>query len=323
MAICIEDMDAESREDHYLRCVALPGRQPGLRLDGAGRVLWQSDDGVSCELWVSADERLILYRPEERAPVTLHRAGRSLDVPSGKPVVVIDQDQVDVGGRHLRVHVHGEAPAVAAPSPLPPRSRPVDRLARAAATAAMMGAVAAASGCSDIVIRDNPPEAPMEPTPTIDVRDFPPEAVEFTPTPTIEVRDDPPTVAVPETPVPATPAKELVQGEWAVAQAYDGAGERVWVTGTLTIAGGAYTFAPTREITGTPVPGALDFLFIHPQGEVVIEEAEEAVATCTFRADSTVVGEFLVEQAGDDTLRFRLPSGDGDLWRITKRLNAE
>jgi hypothetical protein len=52
MAICIEDLDSQPKTK-YLRCVALPGRQPGLRLDKAGSVLWQNDDGVSCELWVS------------------------------------------------------------------------------------------------------------------------------------------------------------------------------------------------------------------------------------------------------------------------------
>ncbi len=315
LAICIEDLDAESREERYLRCVALPGRQPGLRLDEAGRVLWQSEDGVSCELWVSADERLILYRPEERAPVTLRRAGRSLDVPCGKPVVVIDQDRIDVGARHLRVHVHGEAPSAAAPSPLPPRSRSVDRLARAAATAAVMGAVAAASGCSEIDIRDNPPEPPADPTPTIDVRANPP----LPPTPTIEVRDDPPTVIPANTPTPEGTATELVQGDWIAAQAYDVADERVWITGTLTIAGDAYTFTPTGAITGTSVSGTLDFLFEHPRGEVVIEEAGDSAATCTFRADSTVLAEFLIAGGEDGALRFHLPSGDDALWRVTKR----
>ncbi|MCP4592143.1 MAG: hypothetical protein GY842_15520, partial [bacterium] len=68
LAICIEDMDAQA-ETRYLRCVAVPGRQPGLRLDEAGSVLWKSDDGASCELWVSADDRLILYRPEDATRV--------------------------------------------------------------------------------------------------------------------------------------------------------------------------------------------------------------------------------------------------------------
>jgi len=48
-AICIEALDAQSRASGYLRCVAVAGRQPGLRLDAAGWVLWQSEDQVSCE----------------------------------------------------------------------------------------------------------------------------------------------------------------------------------------------------------------------------------------------------------------------------------
>ena len=60
LAICIEQVDPQSKTSAYIRCVALVGRQPGLRLDKAGKVLWKSDDGVSCELWVSADERMIL-----------------------------------------------------------------------------------------------------------------------------------------------------------------------------------------------------------------------------------------------------------------------
>jgi len=80
-AICIEDLDAVSEASKYLRCVALPGRQPGLRLDETGNVQWQAGDVLSCELWVSADDRLILYRQEGMLPVVLRRGGRSLDVP--------------------------------------------------------------------------------------------------------------------------------------------------------------------------------------------------------------------------------------------------
>ena len=61
---------------------------------------------MTCELWVSADDRLILYRPEGADAVAVSRAGRSLDVPSGKPVVLIDQDQIDVDSNGL-VYVSG------------------------------------------------------------------------------------------------------------------------------------------------------------------------------------------------------------------------
>jgi hypothetical protein len=43
--------------------------------------------------------------------------------PEEKPVVLIDQDRVEVGGRVFRIHVHGLAPRVHAPTALPePRS---------------------------------------------------------------------------------------------------------------------------------------------------------------------------------------------------------
>jgi ABC-type glycerol-3-phosphate transport system substrate-binding protein len=158
--------------------VALPGRQPGLRLDEAGKVVWQSDDGISCELWVSADERLILYRSQVGIPVTLHRAGRSLDVPCSKPVVVIDQDQIDVGTRHLRVHVHGAAPAVTAPSFLTSTYTRRTALAMGAGVtvAAVVGAATAGCACTPIEVRDNPPE-------TVEIRETPPEMPQPTETP--------------------------------------------------------------------------------------------------------------------------------------------
>ena len=318
IAICIEDLDDQSKTK-YLRCVALPGRQPGLRLDEVGRVLWQSDDGVSCELWVSADDRLILYRPEDKTPVTLHRAGRSLDVPCGKPVVVVDQDQINVGSRNLRVHVHGEAPSVAAPSPLPARSRPLGRLAQAAATAAVIGAVTAAGGCTDIDVQETPPVVEIPPT--------------------IEVIEDPPEVQVilPTAAAGEISIAEAIQGEWTATQAYDVENERVWITGALTIEGNSYSFTPNREITGTSIQGYLDFLFDNPIGEVTIDYYYGATpdvafehlypgdifAACVFRADSAVVGEFEIRMGDANSLHFYRPSGEDDLWSVTKQVEID
>ena len=301
LAICIEDLDAQSKTGKYVRCVALPGRQPGLRLDGAGRVVWRSDDGASCELWVSADGRLALYRQEGMGRVTLHRAGRCLDVPNAKPVIIIDQDRIDVGSRHLRVHVHGEAPSVAAPSPLPSRPRPFGRLAQAVTTAAVIGAVVTAGGCTD---------------------------VDIWATPTIEVIENPPEIAVP-TPDPAV--VQAIHGEWVAAQAYEVAGERVWMTGTLTIEEYNYTFTPTHEITGTSGPGDLDFLFDTPNGEVAIDyywsgtpfAAGDLLAACWFHADSGVLGEFEIRVGDSNCLHFHNASSDDGLWRITKQLGAD
>jgi len=164
MALCIENLDPQSGVPKYVRCVALPGRQPGLRLDFRGAVLWQSDDAIACELWVSADDRLILYRPKGAAAVTLRRTGRRLDVPCGKPVVVVDQDEIDVGARRLRVHVHGDASAIAAPSVFVPEQGVLSRLARAAVTAAAIVSAMATGGC--IEVRDKPPKRPAAPKPS-------------------------------------------------------------------------------------------------------------------------------------------------------------
>jgi len=327
IAICIEDMDAQA-ETKYLRCVAVPGRQPGLRLDEAGSVLWKSGDGASCELWVSADDRLILYRPEGATGVTLRRAGRSLDAPCGKPVVVIDQDQIDVGARSLRIHVHGKAPLITAPSALPARSRPLGRLARTVATAAVIGAVAASGGCADI---------DFGATPTIDVIENPPEVMpETTPTmtvapPTITVLENPPTATVA---LPDITIADAIQGEWMATQAYDVGDERIWVTGILTIEENSYTFTPAGEITGTPVPGELGFLFDNPSGEITINSENgvslyddvgnfahgDTLATFVFSVNSTVVGEFLIKLNASGVVYLYNSSSEDGLWSITKRL---
>ncbi len=332
LAICIEDVGSQSKT-RYMRCVALPGRQPGLRLDETGQVLWRSDEGVSCELWVSADDRLVLYRPEGAPAVSLHRAGRSLDVPCGKPVFVIDRDEVDVGSRHLRIHVHGQAPSIAAPSPLPSRARPLSSLAQAATAAAIVGAVTT-FGCSEIEIRDDPPVVVAEPTPTIEVRDDPPVVEPPTPTvpPTIEVRDDPPEIALPEISV-----AEAIQGEWTVGQAYDVGDERTWITGTLTIEGDSYAFESAQQVVGPSVQGALDFLFDAPTGEVAIEYEDgvmpdddfyafapvDTLAVCQFYAGSEVAGEFLIRVGDSSDLYFDSLSGEVGLWNVTKQVEAE
>jgi hypothetical protein len=173
LAICLEDLDATSTAGRYLRCVALVGRQPGLRLGPQGSVGWRSDEPVGCELWVSGDDRLILYRPEAAPAVRVSRAGRSLDVPAGKPVVLLGDDVIEVGGRRIRVHVHGAAPVVAAPSPLPERASAATRMA---AVVAMGAAVAGCEG------KQPAPQQPTGPTTT-------------TTTTTIEVRAEPPAVS--------------------------------------------------------------------------------------------------------------------------------
>ena len=173
LAICIEDLDATTTP--YLQCVAIAGADPGLVFDAHGEVHWQTEQDVACELWVSLDQRLMLFRPEHAvgAPAVVHRGGRSLTIPEGKPVVLLDQDRLDVGPRRLRLHVHGEAVAVHPPNLLPPvEPSTFGRMARAAATAIALGAAVSASGCkNDVEVRHTPPKvAPTEPEPKPDMK---------------------------------------------------------------------------------------------------------------------------------------------------------
>lgn len=185
IALCLEDLAASTNRPRFTRCTALAGGGLGLQLDHQGDICWQQPAAGVCELWVSADERLMLFRPAGAPPVGVHRAGRSLDAPVGKPVVLLNQDELSVGPRRFRLHVHGQAPVVQAPEALAPTAfRAV--IGRAAAAMAM-GAAVAAQG---IEVLANPPKVAAPPPPP--------------PPPPIEVRETPPVVLPPrEDPAPA------------------------------------------------------------------------------------------------------------------------
>jgi hypothetical protein len=169
MAICIEDLRPSSPSDRYLRCVAVPGRRPGLGLRADGVVVWRNDDRLACELWVSADDRLIAYRREGAPELVVRRAGRSLAAPTGKPVVLLDQDELEVGGREVRIHVHGVASSVYGPSPLPVRSGTAARITAVAAAAVVLATGAACNkekakdgADGSIEVREMPPAPPPQ-----------------------------------------------------------------------------------------------------------------------------------------------------------------
>lgn len=210
-AICIEDLNARKGGPRYLRCVALPGRDQGLTLGTKGEVLWKSGTAAACELCVSLDECLILLRPEGAPPVTVTRAGRSIEAPCGKPVVLLGGDEIGVGRRRLRIHVHGPAAAEAAPAPFVPESEPAGagRFARVAAAAAVLGSAAMAGA---VEVRSAPPKiaapAPPPEPPPVEVRVAPP--VPPPPPPPVEVRMAPPVIAVSNAPAPATEIREVV-----------------------------------------------------------------------------------------------------------------
>ncbi len=173
IALCIEDLEGREAE-RYLRCVALPGIEAGLSLNAAGAAVWKKRERGALEIWVSADERLMLFRPLRGGAATLRRGGRTLEVPVEKPVVLLDQDLIEAGGRKLRLHVHGVAESIHPPAPL--RDKSVGGMGRVAAAATIalgaavavgQGEVRAASEPPAIEVRDHPPKikAPDEPTP--------------------------------------------------------------------------------------------------------------------------------------------------------------
>lgn len=173
MAICLEDLDAARDDERYMRCVALPGGEPGLGLNGQGAVRWMPDGPTDYELWVSADARLVLVRGQDAGPVSVTRAGRSLDAPSAQPVVLVDQDLVQVGGRRLLVHIHGETEQVHEPELLSGSS--LARMVRAAAAAlALTTAVGVGGVATGSPMLPADPSSGVEP---IDVRKRPPKPV--------------------------------------------------------------------------------------------------------------------------------------------------
>lgn len=177
LALCLEDTDADHEDRRYLQCVALAGGLPGLTLDAQGVASWQlavAEARVACELWISADDQFMALRPRGGAAVRLERAGRSLDLPEEKPVELIDQDELVLGERRLRLHVHGKTEHVVAPSflvPLPeaPRSR-----ALATAAALAFGAAVGLGGVTSAEAGKTRPDKTKK-KPPIRVRPAPPK----------------------------------------------------------------------------------------------------------------------------------------------------
>jgi hypothetical protein len=168
LEICLEALDTTEPEARFVRCVALPGAEPGLALDRSGAVQWMPAVTDVHGLRVSADGRLLLVGAATGGEVVVERGRRSLRAPAGERVLLRDQDLLRVNGRRLRVHVHGEAAEVHAPERL--TGSALARIARAAAAALALGGAlapgAAAAGRADapIEVRVRPPDvAPPRP----------------------------------------------------------------------------------------------------------------------------------------------------------------
>jgi hypothetical protein len=137
--------------------------------------------------------------------------------------------------------------------------------------------------------------------------------------------------------LPEIGVAEVIQGEWAVSQAYDVGDERAWISGTLTIEGESYTFEPIQQAEGPSVQGTLDFLFESPTGRVAIEYEHgvmpeddfytfvfgDTLAMCEFYAGSEVVGEFLIKVGDSSNLVLEDLSGEEGLWSVTKQVEPE
>ena len=93
--LCLERVRPAST-DRYVRCTAQVGRELGLALGVDGRILWCEQSGVGCEIWVSADQRLMAFCPAAMPPTTLYRAGRVLVLPSERPVVLRHHDELEL-----------------------------------------------------------------------------------------------------------------------------------------------------------------------------------------------------------------------------------
>jgi hypothetical protein len=219
VAICLEDLSPRDPALRFVRCVVLGGGYAGgLSLGPLGELLWRSEGGGEGEpttrpedrgvvrLLVSSDEKLVLFRPDDAAPDALvHRSGRSVLCPTGRPVVLLDQDLLEVGGRRLRVHVHGPAPSVHEPSPVPAEKPPASFMRAAAAALAIGAAVSGGAGCEKpIEVRDRPPSVMPVEQKRPDAGPKKPDAKPVTP---IEVRERPPIVEPRPQPPPPPPKK--------------------------------------------------------------------------------------------------------------------
>ncbi|MFH2007057.1 MAG: hypothetical protein ABI333_10770 [bacterium] len=174
LEICVEELyHAPEEAERFVRCVALPGGEPGLALDREGEVQWMVESPEAYGLWVSADNQLVLLRGGSAGPVAVERGGRSMEAPSGQPVILLDQDELRINGRRLRIHVHGETEAVYEPERL--SGSALGRLVRAAAAAAtlVLGGAAATTAVAQgagspavteqreaIEVRTRPPSMP-------------------------------------------------------------------------------------------------------------------------------------------------------------------
>ncbi|MBU1411521.1 hypothetical protein KKC22_08375 [Myxococcota bacterium] len=199
LAICLENLNSTEGGSRFQACMAMPSGTSGLSITPAAEVRWKAARGPSAHLGTTDDGRLALFVDAGFHPMpVVKRGGRVLVCPEGRPVILIDQDEVDLSGARWRVHLHGLVED-AAPASSPFFVR----------TAAVLAGLALAAGCAGT--RENPtlpeastaapdrgPDAPPPPVPPAAPEN---EAMEKgkKSSPPVEVRDLPPYKPVPYT----------------------------------------------------------------------------------------------------------------------------
>ncbi len=142
IALCIELVDAPEKERYY-KCTARSGREKGLSIRLDGTIGWCEDGPTACDIWVSADQRLIAKRPIDSGDVHVTRAHRKILLKEDFMATVLNRDELIIDGRRYRIHVHGVTEEVHSP-----RLVRVIRAARAAGLAAALTA-STLVGCGD------------------------------------------------------------------------------------------------------------------------------------------------------------------------------
>ena len=172
--ICLEELDDASDAEPYLRCVAVAGGSPGLCFSPAGEVLWCLNESALAEIWVSRDGRLMFFRKSSHGQVSLTRVERHLELPLGKPVIVLGGDEIGVAGRRFRVHVHGTTAEVKPPERLKLRRARNLAIAAALALGALTGDCKQSSKGGPTGRGAKDPGAEVQTAPAIELRNHPP-----------------------------------------------------------------------------------------------------------------------------------------------------
>ncbi len=199
MSICLEDLECSDTGSRFQSCMAMPSGTAGLSITPGAEVRWKAAREPSAHVGTTEDGRLALFVDAGFRPaLLLRRGGRVLACPEDRPVVLIDQDELELPGGRWRVHLHGPVEdATPAASPFFVR------------TAAVLAGLALAAGCAGT--RETPtmpetsssssergPDAPPPPAPPAPPEN---EAVEKgkKSSPPVEVRDLPPYKPAPYT----------------------------------------------------------------------------------------------------------------------------